>query len=62
MAGARTEPSVGRSTWLGWLWSGLVLGIGLWVSPTTGEWIALVCAAGLVILPLGGRALRSRRR
>ena len=51
-----------RSTLFGWLWSVVVLGVGFWVSLATGEWIALVCAAGLVILPLGGLALRARRR
>ena len=50
-----------RSTLLAWLWSVVVLGVGLWVSLATGEWIALVCAAGLVILPLGGLAHRARR-
>ena len=62
MTEARPEPSVGRSTLFGWLWSVVVLGVGFWVSLATGEWIALVCAAGLVILPLGGLALRARRR
>jgi len=50
-----------RTTVLGWLWSVLVLGVGLWVSLATGEWIAMLCAAGLVILPVGGMALRARR-
>jgi len=50
-----------RTTVFGWVWSVLVLGIGLWVSLATGEWIALLCAAGLVILPVGGLALRARR-
>jgi len=61
MADDRTDSSFRRSTLFGWLWSVLVLGIGLWVSLATGEWLALVCASGLMILPLAGSALRARR-
>lgn len=50
-----------RTALFGWLWSVLVLGIGLWVSLATGEWIALVCASGLMVLPFAGVALRARR-
>lgn len=50
-----------RSTLFGWLWSVVVLGLGLGLSLATGEWLALLCAAGLVILPLGGLAVRARR-
>lgn len=32
----------------------LILGLGLWVSLATGEWIAMVCAAGLLVLPVRG--------
>jgi hypothetical protein len=39
-----------------------VLAIGLAVSVATGEWIALLCASGLVILPIGGMALRAKTR
>ncbi|TFC58655.1 MULTISPECIES: hypothetical protein [unclassified Cryobacterium] len=55
------DHAVRRSALFGWLWSVAVLGLGLWVSLATGEWIALLCAAGLVILPIGGLALRARR-
>ena len=61
MAAERTDSSFRRSPLFGWLWSVLVLGIGLWVSLATGEWLALVCASGLMILPLAGSALRARR-
>jgi len=30
------------------------------VSLATGEWLALLCAAGLVVVPVGGVALRGR--
>jgi hypothetical protein len=61
MTADSSAPVSRRTALFGWGWSILVLGIGLWVSLATGEWIALLCAAGLVILPLGGLALRSRR-
>jgi hypothetical protein len=50
-----------------WMWvfgvvfSVTILALGLWLSLATGEWIALLCASGLVALPVGGVALRSRR-
>jgi len=61
MAADRSDTEFRRSTLFGWLWSVLVLGIGLWVSLATGEWIALVCASGVMILPFAGGALRARR-
>lgn len=61
MASTPTDSSRGRTALFGWLWTVVVLGIGLWLSLATGEWIALLCAAGLVILPIGGLALRSRQ-
>jgi hypothetical protein len=49
-----------RWTWtFGIVYSVVILGIGLWVSLATGEWIALLCASGLVIIPIGGMAVRS---
>ena len=49
-----------------WIWisalgySLVVLGIGLWMSLATGEWVALLCASALVVLPVAGVAARSR--
>ena len=52
-----------RATWgFAILYSVVVLAIGLAVSVATGEWIALLCASGLVILPIGGMALRAKTR
>lgn len=34
------------------LYSASIIVLGAWVSISTGEWIALVCAAGLLVLPL----------
>ncbi|MBO0909691.1 hypothetical protein [Arthrobacter sunyaminii] len=36
----------------------LIIGLGLWVSVATGEWIAMVCAAGLLVLPVRGYSSR----
>ena len=49
------------TTLAGWVWSVVVLGLGVGVSLATGEWFALLCAGGLVVLPFGGLALRARR-
>ncbi len=38
----------------------LIIGLGLWVSLATGEWIAMVCAAGLLVLPVRGYSSRAR--
>ncbi|QYH36579.1 hypothetical protein [Salinibacterium sp. M195] len=43
------------------VYSVLILGIGLWISLATGEWIALLCASGLVILPVGAAAVRAKK-
>ena len=49
-----------------WIWSvaivysAVILTTGLWVSLATGEWIALLLATGLVVVPVGGVALRAR--
>lgn len=49
-----------RWTWtFGIVYSVVILSIGLWVALATGEWIALACASGLVIIPIGGLAVRS---
>ncbi|KGJ72304.1 hypothetical protein GY21_16260 [Cryobacterium roopkundense] len=60
MSTARVSSS---PTWIwtvGIVYSVVILGIGFWASLATGEWIALLCAAGLVVVPVGGVALRSR--
>ncbi|MCC3270857.1 hypothetical protein MUG94_01250 [Arthrobacter gengyunqii] len=36
----------------------IIIGLGLWVSLATGEWIAMVCAAGLLVLPVRGYSNR----
>jgi len=47
-----------RRIWAGGVvYSLVILAIGLWVSLATGEWIALVCAGGLVVFPISGVAL-----
>ena len=52
-----------RQIWnVGIVYSLVILAIGLWVSLATGEWIALLCAGGLVVFPVSGVALlRSRK-
>lgn len=40
----------------------VVLTAGLWVSVATGEWIAMICAAGLVVLPAGTYGARRRAK
>ncbi|MBH0010284.1 hypothetical protein ESZ53_00920 [Salinibacterium sp. UTAS2018] len=40
------------------LYSVTIIAVGLWASIATGEWIALVSASGLVVLPLGVMAYR----
>ena len=34
-------------------YSAVIIAVGVWVSVSTGEWLALVCALGLVVVPLG---------
>lgn len=43
------------------IYSVLMLAIGLWVSLATGEWIALLCASGLVVVPVGALAVRTKK-
>ena len=52
-----------RLIWAGAIvFSLVILAIGLWVSLATGEWIALLCAGGLVVFPASAVAfLRSRK-
>ncbi|MFO7691115.1 MAG: hypothetical protein R6W83_11295 [Cryobacterium sp.] len=39
----------------------VLLSLGLWVSVVTGDWIALLVASGLIVLPIGGLAAYNRR-
>ena len=61
MTEATTDSFSRRTAVIGWVYSLVVLSIGLVVSLATGEWLALLCAAGLVIVPVGGAFARSRR-
>lgn len=61
MSTARIDTFSRRTTIFAWVYSVVILGAGLWVSLATGQWLALVCAVGLVIVPVGGAFARSRR-
>ncbi|WP_046528450.1 MULTISPECIES: hypothetical protein [Cellulomonas] len=41
--------------WVAVVFSALVLTAGVVVGAVTGEWWALLCASGLVVVPLAGR-------
>ncbi|WP_418275908.1 hypothetical protein ACNHYB_13755 [Isoptericola jiangsuensis] len=43
------------TTWIAVSFSAFLLGSGLAVGVLTGEWWALLCASGLVVLPLSVR-------
>lgn len=43
------------TTWIAVVFSAFVLGSGLAVGLFTGQWWALLCASGLVVLPLSAR-------
>ena len=45
----------------GIFYSLVILSLGLWVSVVTGDWIAMLLALGLVVLPVGGIAAYNRR-
>ncbi|WP_190278847.1 hypothetical protein [Cellulomonas sp. B6] len=45
--------------WVAGVFSAIVLAAGVAVGVTTGEWWALLCASGLVILPLARRRAAS---
>lgn len=45
---------------VGWVFSAIILTLGIWVTIATGEWIALLLALGLVIIPVG--TVKSRAR
>ena len=52
-----------RQRWLvaGIAYSLLVIAAGLTVSIATSQWLALVCAIGLVVVPIGTSRLRATR-
>ena len=37
----------------------VIIGLGLWVTLASGQWIAMICAVGLLVLPV--RAYSARR-
>jgi hypothetical protein len=45
---------------VGWVFSAIILTLGIWLTIATGEWIALLLALGLVIIPVG--TVKSRAR
>lgn len=44
------------------VYSVAIMSLGVWVTIATGESIAIFCAAGLVILPVGAIGWRTGRR
>ena len=62
MTTPRSTVSVRASWGFALCYSVVLLTLGLIVSVATGEWIALLCASGLLILPLGGMALRANKQ
>ncbi len=48
--------------WVAVLFSLLVLAAGLAVGVVTGQWWALLCASGLVVLPVAARPSRRAAR
>ena len=45
----------------GIFYSLVILSLGLWVSVVTGDWIAMLVASGLVVLPISGLTAYNRR-
>ena len=42
-------------------YSAVLLGLGIWVSAVLGDWIPLLIASGLIIVPVGGISAWNRR-
>lgn len=42
-------------------YSAVLLGLGIWVSVVLGDWIPLLIASGLIIVPVGGISAWNRR-
>jgi hypothetical protein len=55
MSRQRSDKASYPSMVLPMVYSAGIIVLGLWVSISTGEWVAMICAAGLVVLPLGHR-------
>ncbi|MET4580539.1 hypothetical protein ABIE21_000029 [Conyzicola nivalis] len=53
MSNTRVRPSLKTLTLIAVAYSAVIIALGVWVSVSTGEWLALVCALGLVVVPLG---------
>jgi hypothetical protein len=53
MSNTRVRPSLKTLTLIAAVYSAVIIALGVWVSVATGEWLALVCALGLVVVPLG---------
>ena len=53
MSNTRVRPSLKTLTLIAVVYSAVIIAVGVWVSVATGEWLALVCALGLVVVPLG---------
>jgi hypothetical protein len=60
MTSSQLAQSRRRFQLVGWAFSAIVLTAGIWVTIATGEWIALLLALGLVIIPVG--TVKSRAR
>jgi hypothetical protein len=60
MTSSQLAQSRRRFQLAGWAFSAIVLTAGVWVTIATGEWIALLLALGLVIIPVG--TVKSRAR
>ena len=61
MSTSRDASSQRRWLIAGIIYSLVILSVGLLVSIVTEQWLAIVCAVGLVVIPVGGARVRSRR-
>ncbi|MFC5928412.1 hypothetical protein D6T64_20545 [Cryobacterium melibiosiphilum] len=42
-------------------YSAFLLGLGIWVSVVLGDWLPLLIAVGLIVVPMGGLTAYNRR-